>query len=95
VDRPGVRPEKAKAVLQVPDPGAGEGVPFQCIRVQAETLGAGQEFAVDRATGKRLIQLFLENKYNNIPCSIGQDMVPEPAHEEQEELAAPGQSAEQ
>jgi len=52
VDRPGVRPEKAKAVLQVPDPGAGEGVPFQCIRVQAETLGAGQEFAVDRATGK-------------------------------------------
>lgn len=52
VDWPGVRPEKAEALLQVPDLGAGEGVPLQCLCVQAEALGAGQESSADRAAGE-------------------------------------------
>lgn len=54
VDRSGVRPEKAQAVLEVPDPGAGEGVSFQCVCFQAKALGIGQKFAADRATGESI-----------------------------------------
>lgn len=96
VDRAGVRPEKAEALLQVPDPGAGEGVPLQCVRVQAEALGAGQESATDRATGKSGIHFWMFGTYIFIINGLaGEDLVPKPAHEKQEELTAPGQSAEQ
>ena len=33
--------EEAEAVFQVPNTGAGEGVPLQRLRVQAEALGVG------------------------------------------------------
>ena len=55
LDGPRERPEKAKALLKVSDPGAGEGVPLQCLRLQAEAVGAGQKSESDGAPDQDLV----------------------------------------
>ena len=75
MDGPGDGAEEAEALLQVPDAGAGEGVPVQRLRVQTETLGTGAKFELDGAPGENL--------------------VPEPAHEEQEEQPAAAEQQQQ
>lgn len=72
VDWPGDRPQETQAVLQVPNPRAGEGVPLQRVRLQAEEVGAREEPEPHGATS--------------------QDLVPEPADEEQEEHTETGSS---
>lgn len=52
VDRPSDRPQEAQAILKIPNPWAGEGVPLQCVRVQTEALGAREELELDRTTGR-------------------------------------------
>lgn len=51
VDGPGDGAQEEKTVLEIPNAGAGEGVPVQRIRVQAEALGVGPQLKPHRATG--------------------------------------------
>lgn len=39
--------KEAKTLLEVPNARAGEGVPIQCVRFQAEAMGASSEFEPD------------------------------------------------
>jgi hypothetical protein len=65
MDGPSDGAQEAETLLEIPDAGAGKGVPVQRLRFQAETLGAGAQSQPDGASS--------------------QDLVPEPADEEQEE----------
>lgn len=55
VDGPGDRPQEAQTVLQVPDAGAGEGVPLQRVRLQAEALGTGAQSEPHRTPGQNMV----------------------------------------
>jgi len=55
VDGPGDGAEEKETVLQVPDAGAGKGVPVQRLCVQAEALGAGTEPGAIRAPSENMV----------------------------------------
>ena len=55
LDGPRQRAEKAKALLQVPDPRTRKGVPLQCLRLKTETLGAGPESQPDGASDQNMV----------------------------------------
>jgi hypothetical protein len=71
VDGPGDRPEEAQALLQVPDARAGEGVPVQRLRVQAEAVGTGQEPEPDRAAGQDLVPESTDEEQEELAAAGG------------------------
>lgn len=55
MDRQRHRPEETQALLEVPDVGTRKRVPLQCLRLQAETVGTGQEPQPHGKTGENLV----------------------------------------
>ena len=55
MDRPGYGAKEAQTLLQIPDTGAGEGVPLQRLRLEAEEMGAGEEPQPDGTAGEDLV----------------------------------------
>lgn len=55
VDRASGGAQETQTLQQVPDPGAGEGVPLQRLRLQAEAMGAGAEPQLVRAAGENMV----------------------------------------
>lgn len=70
VDRQRDGAEEAKTVLKVPNARAGEGVPIQRVRLQAEAVGAGPESESDRAAGKSLKFLEDPTTFTNQACPL-------------------------
>lgn len=48
-------PKETQALLEISNAGAGERVPLQRLRIQAETVGIGQESKPDWTTGKNMV----------------------------------------
>lgn len=61
------REEEAQALLQVPDPRAGEGVPLQRIRVQAEALGARQKPEPDGEASEDMVPEQTDEEQEELP----------------------------
>lgn len=55
MDGAGGAEEKAQALQQIPDLGAGKGVPVQCLRLEAETMGVSEKLEPVRAPGKNMV----------------------------------------
>ena len=55
LDRPRDCAQEAEALLQVPDPRAGEGVPVQRVREQAEAMGASEEPQPHREANQNMV----------------------------------------
>lgn len=55
MDRQRHCPKETQALLKISNAGVGEGVPLQCLRLQAKTVGIGQESKPDRTTGKNMV----------------------------------------
>lgn len=55
MDWPGDSTKETQTVLQVPNLRTGERVPFQRVRFQAETLGAGTEPQLNREAGEDMV----------------------------------------
>lgn len=71
MDRPGVCPQEAETVLQTPDAGAGERVPLQRLRVEAEAVGAGEESDAHRAAGEDLVSEPTDEEQEEHPATSG------------------------
>lgn len=55
MDRAGDGAEETQALLEVPNPRAREGVPFQRLRVEAEAMGARAQSESHRAPSQDLV----------------------------------------
>lgn len=55
MDGTGDRPEETQTVLEIPNAGAGKGVPLQRVRLQAEAMGAGQKPEPHGAPGEDMV----------------------------------------
>lgn len=61
------RQEEKKAILQVPDFGAGKRVSVQRLRLKAEEVGAGQKSEPNRAPDKNLVPKQAHEKQEEQP----------------------------
>lgn len=48
-------PKETQALFKIPNARVGERVPFQCLCLQAKTVGIGQESESDGTTGKNMV----------------------------------------
>lgn len=69
VDWTGHGPEKAQALFQIPDPGAGEGVPLQRLRLKAEEVGAGAKPQPYRTAGQNMVPEPQNEKQEKLPAA--------------------------
>jgi hypothetical protein len=63
--------QETQALLQVPDAGAGEGVPLQRLRVQAEAVGVGAQPQPDGAPGEDLVPEPPHEEQEEQPAAAG------------------------
>lgn len=65
------RAQETQALLQVPDAGAGKGVPLQRLRVQAEAVGAGAQPQPDGAAGEDMVPEPPHEEQKEQPAAAG------------------------
>ena len=70
MDRSGDSSQETQALHQIPDLGAGEGVPLQRLRLKAKTMGVGAEFKPHRATSKDMVPKSADEEQEEHPATV-------------------------